>query len=226
MRFCRSAAFFVLVISCSFVRDPDRYSSGSEALDGGSGGTGGSAGASCKAGGESCQLSSDCCTGSCFQNLCACNVEGGSCQGPAECCSGNCDNGKCGSCDPRGATCDPLNERCCPELACKPGGSEHSCMAHQACVGQPVPPDPQSLLQACDAQCELATQDPARTQCYVACVKNATSLTENCASCYPLLWLCFTDLNAAQPSLCPDACCKPCMDAFAQCADVSAACPF
>ena len=214
------AALTFLIVACSFVRDPDRYSEGTEALDAGAGGAGGAGGSSCKAGGESCQLSSECCLGICVQDECAsCKAVTESCTGPSDCCSGNCDNDTCATCLAPSFECDPQNPRCCPDLVCEPvGGAVYKCVARDACIAEDPPADAESLMKACDESCKNATRDPAQTQCYTGCVANSGSTT-NCASCYAGWWLCVTDL-------CPtDPCCTTCMDSFFTACSGLSTCP-
>jgi hypothetical protein len=210
MRVRCSAALLALLVSCSFVRDPDRYSAGSEALDGGAGGAGGaggSAGGWCKSAGETC-LASECCTGTCFQNVCVCDATGESCLKSSDCCSGNCDNGTCGSCDSSGTLCDPSNHRCCPGLDCLvASASEFKCLTVDACLGQTPLADVTPTLTACDQSCAATTAEPARTQCYTGCVANAGP-SQDCAGCYARWWLCATIVCGG------DVCCPVCVTEY------------
>lgn len=87
----------------------------------------------CLDGGASCEAFSECCSGTCANNVCAaCGKQGDSCGGG--CCVGLiCYNSECNSCGPDGAPCLASGDCCsgvcsngtCADLVCKP--SENEC---------------------------------------------------------------------------------------------------
>jgi hypothetical protein len=88
-------------------------------------------GGSCTPGGQSCQSFSQCCSGTCANQICtSCSATGQSCAGGSACCGGlTCYMDVCGSCKLDGSSCT-LASDCCSNI-CHLG----SCQACTALAG-------------------------------------------------------------------------------------------
>lgn len=96
-------------------------------LNGSNGSTNGTTGGSCRAGGSSCQSFTDCCSGTCANQVCtSCAGSGESCNGVACCGSLQCYQGVCGNCRADGTSCN-LASDCCSNICHL--GSCQSCAA-------------------------------------------------------------------------------------------------
>jgi hypothetical protein len=193
-------------------------SGGGGTTGGGSGGSGGGPGSLCALGGTSCQSFSDCCSGTCANQVCtscngaggtcfaasdcclgascyngtcvsACAIDGGKCTLATDCCSGICGQGTCRQCTTAGNSCTSSSE-CCGGLECNGG----TCYAPATgCSGVP-----QTCISCCSTNYSAGYMKLVGLEATCACTKGSTCLAA-----------CSVSLCAGATT--PDSACATCL---------------
>jgi hypothetical protein len=184
-------------VACSVLRDPDRFSEGSDGLE-----------PVCAQKYQPCALWKDCCSGLCDSTTGKCSPcdEAGSLCDPnqSKCCLGL-------SCEPQDAgpaTCVLTN-------ACDNA-------ADKLALGNA---NVRTELARCSDACDALTTEAAIKACYIDCFSAAVGVSNNCANCYNLWWflagVCSDstglDCRFATSDQCSTCCAQYCDPPFAQC---------
>jgi hypothetical protein len=167
---------------------------------------GGTTGGNCRMGGSACASFTDCCSGTCANQICtSCAATGQSCTGGTACCGGLfCYQGVCGNCKADGSACN-LASDCCSNIchlgtcqACTKAGSACSssaeCCGGVACTG--------GICGGPDGKC---TSQPA-AQCGQCC---ATSHSAGASRYDMLATSCMCTASTCQTTCMATVCASP-----------------
>lgn len=189
----------------------------------------------CKPGGQACQAFSECCSGTCANQICTdCGGVGQSCGGPGGCCLGlDCYQGTCASCKLDGDACQ-LASDCCSNIcyqgtcaACRSEGyscsSSAECCAGTSCQNgicavacSPLGGSCGSSADCCDGNsCTNGKCSPPCKNNGSGCSANAEccggscyqGLCQQAPSCKPAGSSCTLDSQCCSPNSCVNGSC-------------------